>query len=138
MSYRSLLLPSLVLIAGALFVAACGGGGKPDLAAEATKVADQQPATSFDVVAKNNKFEQKVLVAKAGAQIEISLDNQDNGTLHNIAIYKGTDAKENVFRGEAFEGKKTVDETFTAPAAGAYYFRCDVHPDAMHGTFVAK
>jgi plastocyanin len=138
MRYRLVLLPALLLISAAAFVTACGGGGKPDLASEATKVADQQPATSFDLVAKNNKFEPTVLVAKAGADIKISLDNQDNGTLHNVAVYTDTSAKENIFRGEAFQGKKVVDENFKAPEAGVYYFRCDVHPDAMHGTFVTK
>ncbi|MGE0059894.1 MAG: cupredoxin domain-containing protein [Dehalococcoidia bacterium] len=125
----------LVVAAGAMI--ACGGSNT-DPTADATKVADQAPSTTFDLVAKGNKFEQKILVAKAGADVKISLSNQDSGTLHNFALYTDKSAKENLYRGEVFEGKKVVDDTFKAPSAGIYFFRCDVHPDAMTGTFVTK
>jgi plastocyanin len=130
------LFPLLLFVAAGA-VAACGGS-KTDITADATKVADQEPQTTFDLVAKNNKFEQKILVAKAGADIKVSLSNQDGGTLHNFSLYTDKSAKENIFRGDPFEGKKVVDENFKAPEAGIYYFRCDVHPDSMTGTFVAK
>jgi hypothetical protein len=32
-----------------------------------------------------------------------------------------------------------VDDTvFTTPAAGNYFFRCDVHPTSMTGTFTVN
>lgn len=128
------ILPVLCLIA-AVALTACGGG-KLDPEAEATKVADQAPQTSFDVVAKGNKFNTKVMVASAEREIKISLKNEDR-VIHNVAIYTDSGAKDLIWRGQIFEGVKTVDETFTSPAAGIYYFRCDAHPD-MQGTFITK
>lgn len=137
MSTFSRFLALIVLVAAAGAAFACSSS-KADPNADATKVADQEPQTTFDLVAKDNKFQQKILVAKAGADIKVSLSNQDGGTLHNFALYTDKSAKENLFRGDAFEGKKVVDENFKAPAAGIYFFRCDVHPDSMTGTFIAK
>jgi plastocyanin len=122
----------------AIALATACGGGKADPAADATKVADQAPASSFDLTAKSNKFNQKILVANANAEIKVSLSNQDGGTLHNFAVYKDKSAKENLYRGESFEGTKTVDDDFRSPEPGIYFFRCDVHPDSMTGTLVTK
>jgi len=127
----------LLAAASALFLAACGGGGA-DLVADATKVADVAPRSSFELIARGDKFNEKVLVANADTEIKISLSNQDGGVLHNFALYTSSNAKENLYRGELFEGKKVVDDTFTSPAAGVYFFRCDVHPDSMTGTFVTR
>ena len=134
--YLRLLLPSVSF--AAIFVAIACGGSKTDPTADATKVADQAPASSFDLTAKNNKFNQKILVANANAEIKVSLANQDGGTLHNFSVYRDKSAKENLYRGESFEGIKTVDDDFRSPEAGIYFFRCDVHPDAMTGTLVTK
>jgi plastocyanin len=131
-----ILIP-LVLVLAAGAVIACGGS-KTDPTADATKVADQAPQTNIDLVAKNNKFEQKILVVKADADIKVSFSNQDGGTLHNFSVYTDKSAKTNLFRSDPFEGKKVVDENFKSPDAGIYYFRCDVHPDSMSGTFVVK
>jgi plastocyanin len=134
--FTRVLVP-LLLVAAAGVMIACSGNST-DPTADATKVADQEPQTTFDLVAKNNKFEQKILVAKAGADIKVSMSNQDGGTLHNFALYTDKSAKTNLYRGEAFEGKKVVDDTFKAPDAGIYFFRCDVHPDSMTGSFIVK
>ena len=129
-------LPALTLVSVAALTAC--GGSSADPVADATKVADQAPAASFDVVAKGNKFNQKILVARADSEVKLSLANQDSGTIHNFSRYGDKSAQENLYRGEVFEGNKTVDDSFRAPAAGIYYFRCDAHPDAMNGTFVTK
>ncbi len=134
--FTRVIIPFLLVIAAGVMVACSGSSTDPS--ADATKVADQAPSTTFDLVAKGNKFEQKILVAKADADIKISLSNQDASVLHNFALYTDKSAKENLYRGELFEGKKVVDDTFKAPPAGIYFFRCDVHPDTMTGTFVTK
>jgi plastocyanin len=131
-----ILIPAIAILAIVL-LAACGGSST-DPSADATKVADQVSSTSFDLVAKDNKFNQRILVATANTEIKVSLANQDKGTLHNFSLYTDKSAKENLYRGEIFEGTKTVDDSFRSPAPGIYYFRCDVHPDAMTGTLVAK
>jgi plastocyanin len=134
--FTRFLLPTLAVVSIAVLTAC--GGNDTDPAADATKVADQAPVATIDLVAKGNKFNQDILVVNADREIKLSLANQDNGTIHNFALYTDKSAKENLFRGEIFEGNKTVDETFRAPAPGIYYFRCDAHPDAMSGTLVAK
>jgi len=134
--FTRFLLPALTV--GSIALATACGGSSVDLAADATKVADQAPATSFDLVAKGNKFNQSILVAKADSEVKISLANQDTSGVHNFALYTDKDAKELIYRGEIFQGNKTVDDSFQAPAPGVYYFRCDAHPDEMTGTFVTK
>ena len=110
----------------------CGGGGDkgppPDLT----------PSTSLQLRAKSLKFDKKYLATTAGADVTLSLNNQDGGTSHNFALYTDRGARENLFRGDVFQGKKTVDYRFRAPSTpGNYFFRCDTHPD-MNGTFIVQ
>ena len=60
--------------------------------------------------------------------------------IHNFAVYKNSKAlsADKIFVGDLFAGPATKTLTFTAPGAGSYYFRCDVHPDTMNGTFSVK
>ena len=37
-----------------------------------------------------------------------------------------------------FEGPEMDDTVFDIPAAGEYFFRCDVHPTLMTGTFTVQ
>jgi plastocyanin len=128
----------LRLIVVAFFLAlpaiACGGSGA-DIPALATAAAETAPASSFNVVAKNTRFDTDTLVVAEGQEVVIGLENQD-GALHNIAVYseEGGDV---IFRGELFTGPKTMEYRFEAPPAGVYYFRCDAHPE-MEGVFIAR
>jgi hypothetical protein len=71
--------------------------------------------------------------------VTIVFDNQDAGVLHNVAFYTNNRATQQIFVGEVFPGPMVKQESFTAPGvAGNYYFRCDVHPDAMNGTFSVR
>jgi plastocyanin len=119
------------------FAIACGGGGSADLPELATQAAGTPAQANVTVVAKGIKFETKTVVVPARTNITISLDNQDGGTLHNLAVYRAKDAKDVIHRGELFEGREKKDETWESPEAGVYYFRCDAHPD-MNGAFVVK
>lgn len=129
------LVPILTMVA--VFAIACGGGGSSDLPTLATQVAGTQPQTNITVVAKALKFDTKTIVVPASTNITITLDNQDGGTLHNIAVYRAKDAKDVIHRGELFQGRESKTETWESPEAGVYYFRCDAHPD-MNGAFIAK
>lgn len=129
---------SAVLLASALALSAACGGSSLDPVADATKVAGQTPVSTIDLVAKGNKFNQSILVVNANSEVKVSLANQDNNTIHNFALYTDKSARENLYRGEIFEGVKTVDASFRSPPPGIYFFRCDAHPDAMRGTLVAK
>ena len=85
------------------------------------------------VVAKDIAFKNPDVTVKAGAPVQIILDNQD-GAPHNIAI---SDANgQGVFKGEIVSNSKV---TYNVPAltAGTYTFICEVHPN-MKGTITAK
>ena len=130
------ILLSLVSFSGVFGAVACGGG-KADIDALATKAADATPSPALEIRAKGTKFDKDTLVAPAGAQLVLTFDNQDASVNHNVAVYTNKSARENLFRGDLFQGKETREYRFQAPAAGVYYFRCDVHPD-MDGVFVAR
>ena len=126
---------ALIVIAAlvSLSLAACGGGsggasGPPP---------DVTPSTVLTLKAKNIKFDKKALATIANADVVLTLDNQDRGVLHNFALYRDQGFREKVFVGDLFPGKKTLEYRFRAPDQGAYYFRCDAHPD-MRGTFTVK
>ena len=111
--------------------AACGGGSSEPAPIEVT------PTTDLMLVAKNSKFDKKSLATLPLADVVLILDNRDRGTLHNFALYKASDAKDKLFGGDLFAGRKSVEYRFRSPEAGVYYFRCDAHPE-MKGTFTVK
>jgi plastocyanin len=123
----------LVMLAAVL--AACSG-------TSAAPASTSQPAggnggtTTGDavtVVAKDIAFKNPDVTVKAGAPVQIVLDNQD-GAPHNIAI---SDANgQGVFKGEIVSNTK-VTYNVPALAAGTYSFICEVHPN-MKGTITAK
>ena len=85
------------------------------------------------VVAKDIAFKNPDVAVKAGAPVQIVLDNQD-GAPHNIAI---SDANgQGVFKGDIVSNAK-VTYNVPALAAGTYTFICEVHPN-MKGTITAK
>jgi plastocyanin len=130
-----MLVRLVVFLVLAASLVACGDD-KVDLNAEATKAAGVAPSTSLELVAEDIEFKQETLVATANADITLTLDNQDSGTLHNFALYTAKDG-DNLYRGDTFEGKESREFRFRSPAAGVYYFRCDVHPE-MDGAFITK
>lgn len=111
----------------------CGGGNqkKP----EAPKAACSPSGTSLAIIAKATSFAKECLAAPAGKAFTIELDNQDADT-HNVAIYRNKQAQDKLFGGEIFAGPKKMTYNVNALAAGTYFFRCDVHPEQMTGTFV--
>ena len=99
------------------------------------------PATGGEVtvrlVAKNIAFDKSQITVPAGAQVTMQFDNQDAGVPHNFALYTDSHATTRIFVGDFITGPKMVTYTFTAPSTpGNYFFRCDVHPETMTGTFM--
>jgi plastocyanin len=86
----------------------------------------------------NLAFDKTSLTATANQPVTIQFDNADSGVLHNFALYNNASASQKIFAGELATGPKVVDYKFTAPAAGTYFFRCDVHPDTMKGSFAVR
>ena len=79
------------------------------------------------------KFEQTAVTAPAGKPFQISFDNKDAGTPHNVAIHVGDAGGAELFKGEIFNGVATQVYDVPALNAGAYAFVCTVHP-TMIGT----
>jgi nitrite reductase (NO-forming) len=111
----------------------------PPSTGSAPPSADCSPkGTHLALVAKNSAFDASCLAAPAGKAFTIAFDNQDPGVPHNIAIYTDASAATALFTGDLVTGPKKVTYDVPALDAGTYYFRCDVHPTTMNGTFVVK
>jgi hypothetical protein len=95
--------------------------------------------TAVTLIAQNIKFDKRSIVACAGQPVTVTVDNRDAGTLHNVAFYTNRSAAQIIHKGEIFPGPAIKEERFTAPGTpGSYFFRCDVHPDTMTGTFSVR
>jgi plastocyanin len=92
--------------------------------------AEAAPSTS----APSPSFDKDCLAAPADTRFTIRFDNRDAES-HNIDILDfpgGT----SLFTGKVVTGPKIVTYTVKRLPAGTYYFRCDIHPLRMHGTFL--
>ena len=111
-----------------------GGGGRAVAAAAPRPAA---PGT-LTLAASNLSFDKRSLTALPNTQTKLQFENKDGGVLHNFSIYNNNRATTKIFVGELTTGPSTTTYTFTTPAAGTYFFRCDSHPDQMTGTFNVK
>ncbi|MEN6518119.1 MAG: PQQ-dependent sugar dehydrogenase [Methanospirillum sp.] len=106
-------------------------------AATATATTTPGLTTSVDLTARNLAFSQSTITAQAGALVTIAFNNMDSGVPHNFALYTDASASTAIFTGALVTGPATTTYTFTAPSTpGSYFFRCDVHPTTMTGTFI--
>jgi plastocyanin len=88
------------------------------------------------ISAMNSAFDTGCLAAPAGKPFTIAFDNMDPGIPHNVSIYTDSSATTALFTGEMVTGPDTVTYEVGALEPGTYFFRCDVHPTTMTGTFV--
>jgi Cupredoxin-like domain/Predicted integral membrane protein (DUF2269) len=93
--------------------------GGPEVALEASEL-------SFGV---------RRLVAPADERLTLRFSN-DSSVAHNVSIYRHDG--EPLFRGEVFTGPRVIEYAIPALAPGSYQFVCDVHPQQMTGTLVAR
>jgi plastocyanin len=92
--------------------------------------------TTITLVAQNQKWDKSSVSAGADAPVTVIMDNRDPGVLHNVAFYTNRSATQKIFGSELVAGPIQQTSSFTAPPApGSYFFRCDVHPDTMSGSF---
>jgi plastocyanin len=92
------------------------------------------PAVTINLISQNMSFDQNTLTVPAGAKVTMNFNNKDS-IPHNFALYTDSSAATVIFKGDIVSSKSIVYQ-FTAPAApGTYFFRCDVHPTTMTGTF---
>ena len=119
----------VLMIAGGLVAAAAGerhiehhGGGEEGHAPGAV-----------EIDAKDILFDKKEIAFAAEADAELVFKNDDKGIPHNVSIYAGADAKAPpILKGDIIAGPADITYHFKTPAAGDYYFQCDVHPN-MNG-----
>ena len=89
------------------------------------------------LAAKNFAFDKNTITVPAGSTVVMTFNNDDAGIPHNFALYPDNRAVAPIFTGTIITGVQTATYTFTAPSApGRYFFRCDIHPETMTGTFV--
>jgi cupredoxin-like protein len=115
---------------------------QPSVAATTPAAACQPDGTTLQISAQNVAFDKNCLAAPAGKAVTIEFNNQDPALPHNVEIF--TDSSGTTRLG----GATGPDDTVAGPAtvtykvdplkAGTFFFRCDVHPTTMTGTFVVK
>lgn len=100
------------------------------------------PVTELTIIAKKVAWNLSTPSAKAGSTVKLTIDNQDNGIVHNWALYTSEDAAD---AGEAALASTGLEAgpiqqqlTFTVPPAGEYFYRCDVHPTTMTGKLISE
>jgi len=104
-----------------------------------TSTASGGTAVTIVLTAQNMAFDKNSITVPAGANVTINFNNKDT-IPHNFALYTNSSAATPaIFQGQTVTGPTTVTYTFTAPAApGTYFFRCDVHPTTMTGSFIVQ
>ncbi len=93
--------------------------------------------TVIQLVAETIQFDQRALTATTGP-VTVRLDNRDAAVQYNFALYTDSSATQAIFIGDLVTGPIVEDYSFEAPAPGTYFFRCDVHPDMMTGSFTVR
>jgi cytochrome c oxidase subunit 2 len=100
-------------------------------------------AVTINLTAQNIAFNMSTITVPAGAAVTVNFQNMDNQTPHNFSVYTSGSATGTaagpIFTGQIVTGVSSTTYKFTAPTTpGTYFFRCDVHPTMMTGTFVVK
>jgi plastocyanin len=126
---------------------ACTSSSSTSTTTTSTSATSTTPTTSpagepvpINLVAQNMAFNLSTITVPAGAKVTINFDNKDSGIPHNFSLYKDSTATPPaLFQGQIIRGPATATYTFTAPTTpGNYFFRCDIHPTIMTGTFIVQ
>ena len=84
-----------------------------------------------------NQFDAADITVPAGQPVSLTADNVDAGIPHNWAVYTDDSASE-LIAGTPICVDCTETISFDPPEPGVYFFRCDVHPLQMVGTFTVE
>ena len=89
------------------------------------------------LAAQNIAFDPNQLSVPAGQPFTLAFTNNDPGVQHNVDIFEKEDfSGDPLFEGDLVTGVAEADYEVPALDAGAYFFRCIVHP-TMTGTIDA-
>jgi plastocyanin len=96
-------------------------------------------AVTVNLTARNIAFNTNSITVPAGARVTVNFNNADSGIPHNFSVYNNSSASQAIFTGSIITGPATTTYTFTVPSQpGTYFFRCDVHPTMMTGSFIVQ
>jgi plastocyanin len=94
-------------------------------------------SVTISLIAQKMSFDKSTITVPADANVTIDFNNKDS-IPHNFALYTDSSARTSIFVGQIITSTTTTYK-FTAPSTpGNYFFRCDVHPTIMTGTFVVQ
>jgi plastocyanin len=125
----------------AILQQSCGQTARAPAPSEPPGLIEPFEGQTVEVVAFGIAFDTDEITVQADGQVRVRLDNQDAATQHNIAFYASESDLTPVSDGAVgtiFEGPEVDDTVFDIPAAGEYFFRCDVHPTQMTGAFIVE
>lgn len=120
-----------------LLLLACGGDGNGAIVEPGGNggLGGQESLIRIEVAAMDSRFTKTQIIAAADTEVTVVLRNQDD-VPHSLSFYTSRDTNDVIHRGERTEGGQTREYSFETPAPGSYFFRCDIHPDRMTGSFV--
>ena len=103
-------------------------------------------SVTVNLTAKNMSFSHASMTVPAKSPVVVNFHNREpsgssqvTGVAHNFAVYDSPAATTMIFRGDIITGGEDVVYRFTAPTTpGTYFFRCDVHPMIMNGSFIVQ
>jgi plastocyanin len=100
------------------------------------KVMPAEGTVEISLSAENLAFSAARITVPAAARVRMNFENSDSGVRHNFALYQDSSAVKSYFVGQIITGPASAVYAFTTPKKrGRYFFRCDVHPTMMTGTF---
>jgi len=89
--------------------------------------------------ASSTGFDTTCLAAPAGEGFTVQFTNDDASVPHNFEIYADSSASKRLGGatgpGDFITGPATATYNVDSLDPGIYYFQCDIHPQAMNGTF---
>lgn len=123
-----------------LAIAVGCGGPPPQQPSPPIDETSSAPAMSVQITAQDIALDVDVITASPDALVTLVFTNNENPVIfHNIAIYEDSAATKSIMVGEFIPGGQTATYQFTAPSTpGTYFFRCDIHPFAMHGELIVQ
>jgi plastocyanin len=119
----------------------CGQTARPAAPAGTPGLIEPFEGQTVELIAQNVLFDTNQITVNANGQVRIRLDNRDVDVEHNVAVYQSRTNLTPVAPGSVgllFDGPGVDDTVFDIPSPGSYFFRCDVHPITMTGTFTVR
>ena len=124
-----------LLLALALFVAACGSDDNGTTADNASS--GGTPQTAATIVSTDNKFDTTKLTVPANQPVTVTLQNKGQA-IHNWRVLTVKDTAGKDIATQLLPGGQSEAVTFTLAAAGTYAFQCDTHPAEMKGSLTVQ